>query len=94
MKTKTVLFLVLLAVFAVSNASADIVLFDWAFYIDGATYQFTSGDSMPTSGTLAGGLGTLTWSTNSLGPHRGFAGTLCPSFPCISTLSFFTLFIF
>jgi hypothetical protein len=49
-------------------------LFDWAYYIDGTTYEYTLGDSMPVVGSLnANGLGTLTWETNMAGPHTFIA---------------------
>jgi hypothetical protein len=60
--------------FGVSQASATSLLYDWAFNIDGTTYEYFLGDSMPTSGALDGeGLGTLTWSTNAVGAHSFIA---------------------
>lgn len=56
-----------------SPALAAIDLFDWAFYVDGTPYELTEGDSMPTSGTLVDGLGTLTWSTSGVGAHTFLA---------------------
>ncbi|MBI4847457.1 MAG: PEP-CTERM sorting domain-containing protein [Nitrospirae bacterium] len=62
--------LVVIAVAASGATAATIGLFDWAFNVDGATYEFANGDSMPTSGVLVGGLGTLTWSTSTAGNHN------------------------
>ena len=74
MKVKVFVLAILFTVFGVSGASADIVLFDCAFFVDGTTYEKTLGDSMPTSGSLdASGLGTLTWTTSTAGPHNFIA---------------------
>ena len=57
--------------FGVSGASATALLYDWAFYVDGTTYEDLLGDTMPTSGSLdSEGLGTLTWTTSSAGTHN------------------------
>jgi hypothetical protein len=49
-------------------------LFDWAYLIDGTTYEQVLGDSMPVEGTLnAAGLGTLSWETNMAGTHTFIA---------------------
>ena len=76
MKKIAVLFLSLLFVFlGFSMAQAATVdLYDWAFNVDGAIYEYWEGDSMPTSGTLdSEGLGTLTWSTDVAGAHSFIA---------------------
>ena len=58
----------------VSTASAISSLYDWAFYVDGATYEFMAGNSMPVSGALdTEGLGTLTWQTSAAGSHTFIA---------------------
>ena len=71
MKKIKVLFLSLLFVFfGFSAASATSLLDDWAFNVDGTTYEFWEGDSMPTTGLLDDeGLGTLTWTTSVVGDH-------------------------
>jgi hypothetical protein len=57
-----------------SASAATIELFDWAFYVDGKTYEaVVTGDSMPTTGELINGLGTLTWSTSGPGSHTFLA---------------------
>jgi len=54
----------------VSSVWATPVLYDWAFNVDGITYENFYGDTMPTTGGLnADGLGTLIWSTNTAGTH-------------------------
>lgn len=64
----------LFVVILISTASATSSLWDWAFYIDGATFEKSKGHSMPVSGALdAEGLGTLTWQTNAAGLHRFIA---------------------
>jgi hypothetical protein len=71
-----ILFTLLFIGIAVSPASsAKIDLYDWAFYIDGTTYENFAGDSMPTAGTLVptSDLGTLTWTSNITGPHTFIA---------------------
>ena len=76
MKKFLILGLALMFVFCIgiSRASAVIVdLYDWAFYVDGAKYENFAGDSMPTTGTLTNGLGTLTWSTSLAGSHNFIA---------------------
>jgi len=56
---------------AVSPCSATSALFDWTYYVDGTTYEYSNGDSMPTTGMLDGeGLGTLTWNTSIVGSHN------------------------
>jgi hypothetical protein len=68
--------LTLLFVFSIriSKASATSFLYDWAFNVDGAIYEFMAGDSMPTTGALDGeGLGTLTWTTDVAGSHNFIA---------------------
>jgi hypothetical protein len=67
MKFKVLALAFLFLVFGVSGALADIVLFDWAFNVNGTTYENFNGDSMPTTGSLIGGLGTLSWTTNTAG---------------------------
>ena len=72
MKKITVLFLSLLFAFlGFSTAqAATINLADWAFNVDGTTYEDSLGHTMPTTGSLdAEGLGTLTWSTDVAGSH-------------------------
>ena len=65
MKKIAVLFLSLLFAFlGFSTASATSNLYDWAFNVDGTTYEDVLGDTMPTTGSLTDGLGTLTWSTS------------------------------
>lgn len=58
-----------------SPALAAIDLFDWAFYVDGTAYEFTLGDSMPTTGGSldANGLGSLSWTTSGAGGHTFLA---------------------
>ena len=75
MKKIAVLFLSLLfVVLGFSMAYATSNLYDWAFNVDGTTHEAGAGDTMPTVGSLdAGGLGTLTWSTNVVGPHSFIA---------------------
>lgn len=46
------------------------ILFDWAYNVDGVTSEACNGDSMPVTGTLTDGLGTLTWTTNAAGSHN------------------------
>ncbi|MBI4849843.1 MAG: PEP-CTERM sorting domain-containing protein [Nitrospirae bacterium] len=72
MMKKYLVMLIALVVIAFSASgamAATINLFDWAFNVDGATYEAANGDSMPTSGVLVGGLGTLTWSTSTAASH-------------------------
>ncbi|MDM8543756.1 PEP-CTERM sorting domain-containing protein [Desulfococcaceae bacterium HSG9] len=60
--------------FSVSGASAlNIELYDWAFNIDGVTYENYLGDTMPVDGVLNEGLGQLSWSTSEVGSHTFFA---------------------
>ncbi len=75
MKKAKILFLYLIFfIFCTSGASAvQLELFDWAFNIDGTTYEYILGDSMPVSGTLTDGLGTLTWQTSQAGSHSFLA---------------------
>lgn len=75
MKKIAVLFLSLLFAFlGFSTASATSNLYDWAFNVDGTTYEDVLGDTMPTTGSLdAEGLGTLTWSTSAVGIHSFIA---------------------
>ncbi len=75
MKTVKILFFGLIYfIFSTSGASAvQFELFDWAFSIDGTVHESLMGDSMPVSGTLNDGLGTLTWKTNEVGSHSFFA---------------------
>lgn len=78
MKPRTWIFSVFLAVaflaFGVAPVGANVTLWGWAFNVDGTMYQSTSGDSMPTSGTLdTSGLGTLTWTTSASGSHNFIA---------------------
>jgi hypothetical protein len=55
-------------------AKATPSLFDWAFYIDGGTYQYLNGDTMPVTGSLdSTGIGSLTWETTASGAHRFIA---------------------
>jgi len=64
----------LFTVLGFSGASAvTINLYDWAFNVDGTTFEFVNGDTMPTTGTLTNGLGTLTWSTSAPGSHTFIA---------------------
>lgn len=49
---------------------ATVILYDWAFNIDGTQYENTLGDSMPGTGVLdANGLGSLTFDVTGLGSH-------------------------
>ena len=60
--------------FGVSGVSATALLDDWAFNVDGATYQDGLGDTMPTTGALdSQGLGTLAWTTSVAGSHSFIA---------------------
>lgn len=69
-KSIIILLTFIFGAFGVSQASAASILYDWAFNVDGTTYEYFLGDSMPTSGSLdSEGLGTLTWSTSSAGSH-------------------------
>jgi hypothetical protein len=57
-----------------SASAATISLYDWAFFVDGETYQASSGVSMPVSGSLdADNLGTLAWATDVVGYHTVLA---------------------
>ena len=71
MKKFTIGFLsILILALGTSGAMATALLDDWAFNVDGTTYENWLGDSMPTTGSLDGeGLGTLTWTTNLVGAH-------------------------
>jgi len=54
----------------VSPAWSAPILYDWAFNVDGITYENYNGDMMPTQGVLdSNGLGTLTWSVDAVGSH-------------------------
>lgn len=56
---------ILFLAFGASGAMATSVLYDWAFNVDGTTYENWLGDSMPTTGSLdSEGLGILTWTTD------------------------------
>jgi len=73
-KSAITLFTLLFLVFGVSGASATPSLLDWAFYVDGSTYEYLGGfgDSMSDAGvggTLTDGLGTLSWTTSAAGSH-------------------------
>lgn len=50
-------------------SAATVGLYDWAFYVDGTTYEHFGEDSMPTSGSLTP-FGTLTWETSVAGSHN------------------------
>lgn len=68
------LTLIFVCCIGISRVSAVMIdLFDWAFYVDGTTYEYFAGDTMPTTGTLIDGLGTLTWSTSTAGSHNFIA---------------------
>jgi hypothetical protein len=69
----TLLVLLIGICYAPGVQSATIGLYDWAFYIDGTTYEYSNGDVMPTTGALTNGLGTLTWSTSAAGSHNFIA---------------------
>ena len=43
--------------------------YDWAFYIDGVTYEKLNGDAIPTTGSLVNGLGTLSLTSSGAGSH-------------------------
>ncbi len=74
MKNKTLFLCFIFFIFSTSGASAvQFELFDWAFSIDGTAHESWLGDSMPVSGTLTDGLGTLTWQTDEVGSHSFFA---------------------
>lgn len=63
-----------LVILTAGPAMAVPVLFDWNFYVDGTTYEYLAGDSMPTTGSLNGnGLGSLSWSTSDIGDHTFIA---------------------
>jgi hypothetical protein len=72
-RMKKIPIVLLVGLFLMGGASSvsaqTISLFDWAFYVDGATYEDVLGDSMPTTGSLTDGLGTLTWTTSDVGDH-------------------------
>jgi len=54
----------------ISSAWSAPILYDWAFNVDGITYENYYGDMMPTQGVLdSNGLGTLTWSVDTAGSH-------------------------
>jgi hypothetical protein len=73
-KTRILLCMALLLMMSATPALSMPTLFDWAFYVDGATYEHYLGDSMPTTGALDGnGLGTLSWSTSDVGSHTFIA---------------------
>jgi len=71
MKRFAIIALTLLSIgIGITSASATSSLWDWAFYVDGTTFECFLGDSMPVSGSLDDqGLGTLTWQTSALGGH-------------------------
>jgi hypothetical protein len=72
-------FLLLQTVIAYSLTSSALALptiYDWAFHVDGVTYENFSGDSMPAnSGQLDGdtGLGTISWDIDTPGTHSFIA---------------------
>jgi len=68
-----ILVAMLVGFLAAPAAATGIVLYDWAYYVDGDVYEYFLGDSMPTTGSLADGLGTLTWSTSTPGSHTFIA---------------------
>ncbi len=56
---------------SVSTKAAEISLFDWAFNVDGVTYEDSFGDVMPTTGSLDNsGLGTLNIEITSAGSYN------------------------
>lgn len=55
--------------FAPPSANA-VVLYDWIFNIDGTVYDSFYGDSIPTSGSLDDGLGTLSLEITGAGAHN------------------------
>ena len=75
MKKLSIVFLsILFLAFGASGALATSVLYDWAFNVDGTIYEDSSGDTMPTTGSLdTEGLGTLTWFTDAEGDHNFIA---------------------
>jgi hypothetical protein len=75
MKKKWILLcMALLLAATVTPAMALPSLYDWAFNVDGTTYEASLGDSMPTTGALdSEGLGTLSWSTSAAGDHTFIA---------------------
>ncbi|MGA1875412.1 MAG: PEP-CTERM sorting domain-containing protein [bacterium] len=71
-------FTLLFVGIGITSASATSSLWDWAFYIDGTTFECYLGDSMPATGVpvtfdIVTGLGTLTWETNVAGMHSFIA---------------------
>jgi hypothetical protein len=57
-----------------STVQATPSLFDWGFHIDGLTYEYSNGDTIPMAGALdPTGLGSLTWSTTASGTHKFIA---------------------
>lgn len=73
-KNLALLCMILVLAFSASPVLSDVVLYDWAFYVDGTTYEASLYDSMPTTGTLdEEGLGTLTWTTDVVGDHTFIA---------------------
>ena len=75
MKKLLIVFLsILFLAFGASGALATSVLVDWAFNVDGTTYEDWLGDTMPTIGSLdSEGLGELTWTTDVVGDHKFIA---------------------
>jgi hypothetical protein len=76
MKKTKILFLTLLILgFTISTASADILLNDWGFNLNGTVY--TPGDSLPGSINTAAfdfstGLGTITYTATASGAFASF----------------------
>lgn len=72
--TRTLLCMALLLMMSATPAFSLPALFDWAFYVDGVTYENFDGDVMPTTSALnVNGLGTLSWSTDTIGDHTFIA---------------------
>lgn len=73
MKKIILLFLAVTVIATSGTAQAVPTLYDWAFYVDGTTYQNFNADTMPTSGTLTNGLGSLNFTTAAAGTHTFIA---------------------
>jgi hypothetical protein len=75
MKKLSIVFLsILFLAFGASGAMATSYLYDWAFNVDGTTYEDCLGDLMPTDGVLdSEGLGILNWTTSDVGSHSFLA---------------------
>ena len=69
---KSVAVSVLLMGASVANA-ASIDMADWIFYVDGTVHEAYFGDTMPTTGTLVDGLGTLSMEVTGTGSHNVIA---------------------